>query len=223
MLAKAVFNVSRRLATWPRTWAEPTCAKAMVAITATQHFFILPTLSHLPRPSAGRRLVPSDARKLDGMSAFPARTEAADYYFRYIDLVPEGDICATLRAQAVDTLALLRGVSDEQSLQRYAPDKWTVRELLNHINDTERLFVARAFWFARGFDSPLPSFDQLVAATAAEADTRAWSTHVEEFTTIRAATLTFFENLPADAWMRRASQATIRLRFERSLTWRRDT
>ena len=82
-------------------------------------------------------------------------------------------------------------------------DKWTVRELLNHINDTERLFVARAFWFARGFDSPLPSFDQLVAATAAEADARAWSTHVEEFTTIRAATLTFFENLPADAWMRR--------------------
>jgi hypothetical protein len=140
---------------------------------------------------------------LDGMSAFPARTEAADYYFRYIDLVPEGEICATLRAQASDTLALLRGVSEEQSLHRYAPDKWTIRELLNHINDTERLFVARAFWFARGFDSVLPSFDQLVAATAAEADSRSWATHVEEFATIRGATLTFFENLPADAWMRR--------------------
>jgi len=137
------------------------------------------------------------------MSTLPARTEAAEYYFRYIDLVPDADICATLQAQASDTLGLLTSVSEEQSLYRYAPDKWSIRELLNHITDTERLFVARAFWFARGFDSPLPSFDQLVAVSAAQADTRTWASHVEEFRSVRAATLTFFDNLPADAWLRR--------------------
>lgn len=137
------------------------------------------------------------------MIGFPARTEAAPYYFGYIDLVPEGDICASLRTQASEMLPLLRGISEERSLHRYAADKWTIRELLNHINDTERLFVARAFWFARGFDSPLPSFDQHVAVSAAAADARPWASHVEEFSTVRAATLTFFENLPAEAWMRR--------------------
>lgn len=136
------------------------------------------------------------------MIGIPARTEAADYYFRYIDLVPEGDIRASLRAQASETLPLLRSISEEQSLHRYAADKWTIRELLNHINDTERLFVARAFWFARGFDSPLPSFDQHVAVSTAAADARTWASHVEEFSTVRAATVSFFENLPSEAWMR---------------------
>ena len=143
------------------------------------------------------------ARKLDTMIGFPTRTEAADYYFRYIDLVPEGDICATLRSQAAETLSLLKTISEERSLHRYAADKWTMREVLNHINDTERLFVTRAFWFARGFDSPLPSFDQNIAISTAAADTRSWAKHVDEFSTVRAATLSFFENLPDAAWMRR--------------------
>ncbi len=137
------------------------------------------------------------------MIGFPARTEAADYYFRYIDLIPEGDICATLRSQGSDTLLLLRNISEEQSLQRYAEDKWTIREVLNHVSDTERLILSRAFWFARGFDTPLPSFDQHVAVSTAGAGARAWARHVEEFATVRAATLSFFDNLPPDAWMRR--------------------
>lgn len=136
------------------------------------------------------------------MTAIPDRTEAAEYYFTYIDQVPEGDICELLEAQLAETLALLHGISDEQSLHRYAPDKWSIRQVVNHLNDTERLFVFRAFWFARGFDSPLPSFDQNVAVSTAGADERSWSSLVEEFRTIRAATLTFFQNLPADAWAR---------------------
>ena len=137
------------------------------------------------------------------MTGFPDRTEAAEYYFRYIDLVPHGDICATLRSQASETLSLLKTISEELSLHRYAADKWTIREVLNHINDTERLFHMRAFWFARGFDTPLPSFDQNVANTSAAADRRPWATHVKEFSTVRAATLSLVENLPDDAWMRR--------------------
>jgi hypothetical protein len=135
-------------------------------------------------------------------TTIPDRSEAAEYYFTYIDQVPTGDICGTLEAQSAETLALLQGISEEESLRRYAPDKWSIREVLSHLNDTERLFVYRALWFARGFDSPLPSFDQNIAISAAGADDRSWNSHVEEFRAVRAATLTFFQNLPADAWRR---------------------
>jgi hypothetical protein len=133
----------------------------------------------------------------------PDRTEAAEYYFTYIDQVPGGDICGILAAQSTETVALLQGISDERSLHRYAPEKWTIRQVVNHLNDTERLFVFRALWFARGFDSPLPSFDQDIAVASAAADERSWTAHVEEFRAVRAATLTFFQNLPEDAWPRR--------------------
>lgn len=75
------------------------------------------------------------------MTTIPNRTEAAEYYFTYIDQVPAGDICEILRAQAVETVSLLRGIPDEKSLHRYAPDKWSIRELVSHVNDGERLFV----------------------------------------------------------------------------------
>jgi hypothetical protein len=137
------------------------------------------------------------------MNTRPERDEAADYYFLYIDQVVGADVCATLEAQAADTLALLRGVSDERSRHRYAPGKWSIREVLGHINDTERLFVSRAFWSARGFDTPLPSFDQHVALAASGADDRPWTSHVDEFASLRPATLAFFRNLPEEAWSRR--------------------
>lgn len=133
----------------------------------------------------------------------PDRTEAAPYYFTYIDQVPEGNINEVLREQLPATLAFLQGISEERSLHRYAPDKWSIRQVLNHVSDSERLFVSRALWFARGFETPLPSFDQDVAAVAAAADERSWSSHLEEFRTVREATQTFFQGLPADAWSRR--------------------
>lgn len=133
----------------------------------------------------------------------PDRTEAAEYYFTYIDQVAGTDIVASLRTQSSETLALLRGISNEDSLRRYAPDKWSIRQVASHINDTERVFVSRAFWFARGFDAPLPSYDQNVAIAVADADERPWSSHIEEFTAVRSATLTFFEHLPSHAWTRR--------------------
>jgi len=132
----------------------------------------------------------------------PERSEAAPYYFSYIDLVT-GDVLKAMTKQADETLALLHGIAEEQSLGRYAPGKWSIREVLGHLNDTERLFVARAFWFARGFDSPLPSFDQHVAVAAAGAHERSWPSLVDEFRTSRSATVSFFANLPEDAWARR--------------------
>jgi len=135
--------------------------------------------------------------------ASPDPTEAAEYYFTYINQVAPGDIVRTLEEQAGRTLDLLGGISEERSLHRYAPGKWSIRQVLSHINDTERVFVFRASWFARGYDTALPGFDQDIAVGSADADARAWSSHVEEFRLVRAATLPFFQNLSADAWSRR--------------------
>lgn len=133
----------------------------------------------------------------------PDTTEAAEYYFTYIDQVGGGDIRQILEVQAGETLGVLRDISEERSRHRYAPDKWSIKQVLSHVNDTERAFVFRALWFARGFDSPLPSFDQNIAIAGAGAEARSWNSHVVEFEAVRAATLTFFQNLPAEAWLRR--------------------
>lgn len=135
--------------------------------------------------------------------AIPDPTEAAEYYFTYINQVGDGDICAILEAQVEETVAFLRGISDEQSLHRYASDKWSIREAIGHVNDAERLFLFRAFWFARGFDTPLPSFDQKTAVLNAQSDERSWTSHIDEFRAIRGATVGFFKSLPDDAWMKR--------------------
>lgn len=132
----------------------------------------------------------------------PQRDEAAAYYGKYIDRISSDDVLGVLEAQLEETPALLGGISEERSLHRYAPDKWSIRELLSHLNDSERVFVSRAFWFARGFDSPLPDFDQTICARAARADDVAWRSHVEEFRAIRGGTLAFFRHLPAQAWPR---------------------
>lgn len=138
-------------------------------------------------------------------TARPDHSEAAPYYFTYIDQVADGDICMTLEAQLGETLALFRGIAEAQSLRGYAPGKWSIRQVVGHLNDTERLFVFRALWFARGFDTPLPSFDQDIAVRHAGSDDRSWSSHIEEFESVRAATLDFFRHLPPDGWLRRGT------------------
>jgi DinB family protein len=132
----------------------------------------------------------------------PQANEAAAYYFRYIDLVQTDDIVSFLEDQLKQTVPFLENVSEEQSKHRYEPDKWSMREVLNHVNDGERIFLGRALWFARGFTDPLPSFDQEIAVAGAQANGTGWARLVEEFRTVRAGTLSFFRNLPAHAWSR---------------------
>jgi hypothetical protein len=136
------------------------------------------------------------------MQGRPQPNEAASYYSIYIDRVPGDDVVAALAAQLDETSAFLSDISEEKSLHRYAPDKWSMRELIGHVNDTERVFMFRAMWFARGYTDPLPSFDQEVAFQAAESDKVSWASHIDEFRAIRAATLAFCRHLPKEAWMR---------------------
>ena len=132
----------------------------------------------------------------------PEPNEAASYYSTYIDRVPSDDVVDVLAKQLDEANAFLSEISEEQSLHRYAPDKWSMRELLGHVNDGERVFMYRAMWFARGFEDALPSFDQEIGFKAAGSDNVSWADHVQEFNAIRSSTLSFFRNLPEEAWLR---------------------
>lgn len=136
------------------------------------------------------------------MIGIPERTEAAEYYSKYIDRITSPDILNVLESQIDETTAFLHGISEEKSLYRYAPEKWSIRESWNHVNDSERMFVSRALWFARGLDSPLPSFEQEIAVRGACSNTITWARHIEEFRRIRLATVALFQNLPLEAWKR---------------------
>ena len=85
---------------------------------------------------------------------------------------------------------------------RYSPEKWSIRQVLNHISDTERSMAFRAFWFGRNFSTPLPNYDQNIAASAAEADRISWAAHIEEFRRVRLATISLIANMPSEGWMR---------------------
>ena len=100
---------------------------------------------------------------ITSMIGRPEANEAAPYYFGYINRVTGDDILSTLQSQLDETLPFLRGIAEEKSLYRYAPEKWSIRQMWGHVNDTERVFLMRALWFARKFDTPLPSFDQDIA------------------------------------------------------------
>lgn len=132
----------------------------------------------------------------------PQANEAASYYFGYIDLARSENIVSFLDNQLGEAMSFLEGISEERSQHRYAPDKWSVKQVLNHVNDGERIFLGRALWFGRGFTDPLPSFDQEIGVAGASADETAWSDLVEEFRTVRLGTLSFFRNLPDEAWYR---------------------
>lgn len=132
----------------------------------------------------------------------PQPTEAASYYFTYINQVTSDDPVSAIEHQLEESQALFAKISEEKSLHRYAPDKWSIRQVLNHVIDTERAFAFRALWFARGFDTPLPSYDQNIAATGAEADRTSWAAHVDEFRSVRLSTISLFKNMPSQAWTR---------------------
>jgi uncharacterized protein (TIGR03083 family) len=138
----------------------------------------------------------------------PARPEAgeyASYYEKYVALVPDGDVVKTLERQTAETTALLRSLTEERAASRYEAGKWSVKEVVGHITDAERVFAYRALCFARGERTPLPSFDQDDYMRDANFDARTLSSLVEEYESVRSATLTLLRSLDADAWQRRGT------------------
>jgi uncharacterized protein (TIGR03083 family) len=138
----------------------------------------------------------------------PARPEAgeyAPYYEKYVSLVPDGNIVETLERQAAETVALLRSIPEERAASRYEAGKWSVKEVLGHVTDSERVFAYRALRFARHDSTPLSGFEQDDYVRAANFDARPFASLVAEFESVRAATLSLLRSLDVDAWQRRGA------------------
>jgi hypothetical protein len=135
----------------------------------------------------------------------PAADEHIEYYGKYIALVREADAISALRRELDDDLPLLRGLTEAQGAIRYAPGKWSVKQVLAHVVDGERVFAYRALRFARADETPVPGFDENVYAKLAGADERPLRGIVDEFEHLRYADIAMFEGLPEAAWLRRGS------------------
>jgi len=130
----------------------------------------------------------------------PQRGECADYYFTYIDRVTDGDVLALLREQLAQTPAFIRGLSDDAGNHRYAPGKWSVKDVIGHVIDTERVFSHRAFCFARQEPAHLPSFEQDPYVEVAAYGRRQPASIADEYESVRRATLSLFDTFSEDQW-----------------------
>lgn len=137
------------------------------------------------------------------MSGRPLPTEYAPYAQADIDLVEGDDIVATLGAQREMVLSLLGSVSEERASFAYAPGKWSLKQVVGHLSDDERIFAYRALCIARGDARPLPGFDENEYMAAAGFESRTLADLLAEYRTVRWATLTLFASLPDEAWVRR--------------------
>ena len=134
----------------------------------------------------------------------PAPSEYATWFDRYISLVPDGPIVEMLERQHEETLSLLRGLPPEKAIHAYAPEKWTVAELVGHVADSERVFACRALCFARGETQGLPGFDEkMYAANAKDRGSVPFSAVIDDYAAVRRATLSLVRGFTPEAWERR--------------------
>lgn len=122
----------------------------------------------------------------------PDLSRMPEYYHKYINQAKEDDLLTALRNNTSSFLSLLKTIAPDKQDYRYAEGKWTIKEVLQHIIDTERVFAYRALRFARKDDTPLPGFDEKIFAANARADKRKWDDLVDEFTFFRKATELMF-------------------------------
>ncbi len=125
----------------------------------------------------------------------PGTDEHHAYFATYIRQVPDGDVVATLRAGVDETAALLAGQPEATGDVQAAPGKWTIREILGHVVDTERAFGFRAFWFARSGAGALPSFEQDEFAAASRPASRTLQSLFDEWRAVRASLVALLESL----------------------------
>ncbi len=137
------------------------------------------------------------------LRARPDATEYASFYASYVDRVPAGDVVALLRADGRELISVIGGIPESRGGHRYADQKWSVRELIGHIIDTERIFSYRARRIARGDATPLPGYEQNDYVRTAGSDTRTLADLAEEVEAVRDATARLLASFPEEAWMRR--------------------
>ncbi len=148
----------------------------------------------------------------------PSADEFPSFYANYVAQVPDGDVVETLIGSAEIAAALLHNVSDDIASRAYAEKKWTLKEVLLHCADAERIFAYRALRLARGDETPLPGWDETAYAPHSGANSRALDSIVDEFESVRESTITLFLGLPEEAWSR-AGMANGRPVTVRAIAW----
>src|SRR5260370_13334775 len=144
----------------------------------------------------------------------PEPKEYSEFYANYVSKVAGNDVRSCLESQRRQMLQLFAGRSERDGSFRYAPGKWTVKEVLGHITDTERIFTYRALRIARGDRTPLPGFEQDDFVKNGAFSERTLAGLAEEFALVRSASLALFRSFPQEAWPRRGvaseQQAAVR-------------
>lgn len=139
------------------------------------------------------------------MRAKPETDEYASYYGKYVSLIDDDDIVAVLESQLDATVACLRGLSEEQGNYAYEPGKWSIKQLVGHINDAERIFAYRTLRIARGDQTPLPGFEQDDYIAGANFDALTLAELTTEFELIRRSNLALFKQFSDEVWVRRGT------------------
>lgn len=133
----------------------------------------------------------------------PDPSECSEYFYdTYVTKVPDGDVLAVLTEEGETTSRLLDGISETQSLQRYAPEKWSIKEVVGHMIDTERIFAYRSLVFARGDDVIVPSFEQNEYTPAGRFDERPFTDLVAEFRAARRSHLALWAGFDGETLLR---------------------
>lgn len=148
----------------------------------------------------------------------PGRDEYGDFHVGYVGSAPDGDILETLEREGEAIIALLRSISAEAAGHSYAPGKWTVRELVAHVSDSERVFAYRALRFGRADPTPLAGFDQELWHPYSHAASRRWTDLVDELRVVRAASLHLFRSFEPEDWLRRGTASGVEVSV-RALAW----
>lgn len=148
----------------------------------------------------------------------PAADEFFEYYGKYIEKVPGDDALSALSSQTTDTVRVLRPLSDAKALHRYAPGKWSIKEVIGHLSDSERVFAYRAMRFGRGDTTPLVGFDENQYVPAGKFDARPFGDVLDEFASVRAASLALFRGFDAGALLRHGT-ANDKAISVRALAW----
>lgn len=130
----------------------------------------------------------------------PEEGEFAPFYADYIAAVPEGDVLALLVAQIGEADRLLGPLTDSQAAARYAPGKWSVKEVLGHLSDAERVFGYRLLRISRGDKTPLPGYEENDYVEAANFDRISWRDLLDEWKALRTATIALTRAVPAANW-----------------------
>ncbi len=142
----------------------------------------------------------------------PVAGDVAPYYFGYVDLVASGDVLSILAGGLAETRCALRGIAPERETHRYAAGKWSVREVIGHILDAERVFGNRAFHMARGDQAPLPSMEQDDYVATGGADRRPLADLFDELEHLRESHLRMFRSFDRETWERVGTAAGVPFR-----------